>query len=932
MTFAAPLVLAALAVLPAIWWLLRVTPPRPQTETFPPTRLLQEIAKKDETPSRTPWWLILLRLLLAAVLIVALAGPILSPSDEEAPGEGPLLIVVDNGWASARSFDAITATAAAIVALAADADRPVALVATADPPGQILAPSDPAAVASRLEALAPQPYTADIAALLPQLETIAADAGFGGAVWFTDGLGGDGPEAMAAFLSEAIVGPVEVYLPDAGPALGLASPANTADALTVTVIRQPDADPTGGVVQARDLRGRVIADAAFTIGGGGTAAEAVFDLPTELRNEIVRLDIAGETTAGAVQLLDERYRRRTVGIVSGAPVDVAQPLLSAEYFISRAIAPFADLWTAGEANIDDTIGRMIDSGLSVIVLADIGTLPPDTERRLATWVEAGGTLIRFAGPRLATAVTELLPVDLRAGSGRQLGGALSWEEPQPLGAFPATGPFAGIPVPDDVLVERQVLAEPDAALAGRTWAVLADGTPLVTGGPRGDGLLVLFHVSGDTRWSNLPLSGAFVSMLQTIAGMASAGSVSEDGAIAEIALPPYRVLDGYGRFAEPGPAVEPMRRLDAPIDATHPPGLYGSEGAFRAVSLFGADAALAPFDARALGGNATARGYPTENPVELRQWLLAAVLVLLLVDALAVLWLAGAFGARRAGSAAALVVAGVLLAGGLAPPDAIAQELSEADRLALEATTTTPLAYVLSGNAESDRISDAGMLGLSFVLSQRTAFLPGEPIGVDVATDELAFYPLLYWRIDPGAPLPGSDTIARIDAYMRSGGTILFDTADEIDRLTTELGGTTAAGQWLRNLLATLDLPPLEPVRDEHVLTKTFYLLEDFPGRFAGGDLWVEALPDAAEDEFLEDRPARPGDGVSAILITSNDLAGAWAIDTNGAFLFPTDGAGGARQREMSFRAGINIVMYALTGNYKTDQVHVPALLERLGQ
>ena len=89
-------------------------------------------------------------------------------------------------------------------------------------------------------------------------------------------------------------------------------------------------------------------------------------------------------------------------------------------------------------------------------------------------------------------------------------------------------------------------------------------------------------------------------------------------------------------------------------------------------------------------------------------------------------------------------------------------------------------------------------------------------------------------------------------------------------------------------------------------------------------------LPAASDDESAS-RPARAGDGVSSILITSNDLAGAWAVRQDGQAMLPLVSAE-PRQRELAFRAGVNIVMYTLTGNYKADQVHVPALLERLGQ
>ena len=123
-------------------------------------------------------------------------------------------------------------------------------------------------------------------------------------------------------------------------------------------------------------------------------------------------------------------------------------------------------------------------------------------------------------------------------------------------------------------------------------------------------------------------------------------------------------------------------------------------------------------------------------------------------------------------------------------------------------------------------------------------------------------------------------------------------------------------------------MPPLEAVPPDHVLTKAFYLLSNFPGRWDNSDLWVESLSEAPE---VPGRPARGGDGVSPILITGNDFASAWAVDSDGLYLYPTVPAD-PRQRDLAFRSGVNIVMYALTGNYKADQVHVPALLERLGQ
>jgi hypothetical protein len=248
----------------------------------------------------------------------------------------------------------------------------------------------------------------------------------------------------------------------------------------------------------------------------------------------------------------------------------------------------------------------------------------------------------------------------------------------------------------------------------------------------------------------------------------------------------------------------------------------------------------------------------------------------------------------------------------------------------MKTTLDTRLAYVVTGNPEVDAVSKSGLTGLTAFLGQRTALEAGEPVGVDIGRDELAFFPLIYWPISPDAAKPSAEALARIDAYMKQGGTVLFDTRDAVVAPPGPGGEARGPGMVaLRAILSSLDIPELEPVPRDHVVTKTFFLLRDFPGRFTSGQLWVEASQADNEDETK--RPARAGDGVSSILITSNDFAGAWAMRPDGQPTLPLV-PGDPRQREFAFRAGVNIVMYTLTGNYKADQVHVPALLERLGQ
>jgi len=934
LAFAQPLLLTGLLALPVLWWLLRVMPPRPRRINFPPTRLLLDIAPKEETPSRTPWWLTALRLLASALVIFAAAGPTWNPQVSAARSGGPLVILIDDGWSAASNWDARLKAADELIASADNDRRAVALIPLSEPTRDItLMPAGTARVA--LRQLSPKPYAVMRAETLPIIERFLKATKDCDVVWLSDGVdsgrGTDFVDGLGKIVGDRSV---TIYSGGTPPAHALVAAENAAAKMTVKVLRASAAGAEGGIIRALDQKNSPIGEASFHFGAADTETEASFDLPVELRNDIARLEVAGERSAGAVQLLDKRWRRRAVGLVSGASTDTAQPLLASTFYLTRALAPFADMRNAGNAVPAQAIGQFLDQKLPMMVLADVGALSPELRTRLETWVEQGGVLVRFAGPRLAQADDDLVPVKLRRG-GRSLGGSLTWEKPQHLAAFAPEGPFAGLAVPSDVTVTRQVLAEPDATLATRSWASLADGTPLVTGERRGKGIVTLFHISADMRWSDLPMSGTFVEMLRRLVDLSGYTATPGAGPAADAKIEtvaPLRILDGFGAFGPPPSTARPVSadyRDRATLD--HPPGFYGPADGPVAVNTLAPTDRITALDASAL--RAQHATYTNAEPSDLRGVLLSAALALFLIDAVIVALLGGGLVAllrRRATVATSLIMMLALVGAGALPTRSYAQNGS-ADDFAVKAVSQTRLAYVVTGNPDVDAIVKAGMQALTLFLAQRTALEAGDPVGVDPARDELAFFPLIYWAVVPGAPKPPQEAINRIDAYMKQGGTVLFDTRDAIEGPSGSGAESQTPGMvTLRNILSSLDVPELEPVPPEHVLTKTFYLLADFPGRFTTGQTWVEALPREETDEAAS-RPARGGDGVSPIIITSNDLAGAWALRPDGQPMLPLT-PGDRRQREFAFRAGVNIVMYTLTGNYKADQVHAPALIERLGQ
>jgi len=920
LAFAAPAVLAALIGLVGLYFLLRVTPPSPRQALFPPLRLLLGLDPNETTPARTPWPILALRLAIGALIILAMAEPLWN-SLTALSGSGPLLILVDDGFAAAPTWDKRIDFARERAAAAARSGRIVAIDALSTG-GQEIVPLDRSEVEGRLRSLAPAPYAPDRAAALPAIERFLAREPKTDVVWIADGVELGGASAFSSRLA-SIAGSVEVVTDGRG-ALALAGADNEAGSLTARLTRSDERSAGAGAVRALDAQGREVGRAAFDF-VGKAVVDARFDLPVELRNDVTQVVIDGERSAGATWLIDERSRRRRVAIVSGASADVAQPLLAPSYYLRRALQPFADVSEWRDSSTDPIVS-LLDQKPSVLVLADMSVAPGPELDAITQFLDNGGVLVRFAGTRLAAGDDTLTPAVLRRG-GRLLGGALSWESPKHIAPFEAGSPFFGLTAPSEVTVTRQVLAEPEAGLAEKTWARLADGTPLVTAERRGKGLIVLFHVTADTTWSNLPISGLFVDMLRRIVAEANApgqGAAKAKAGEHGIARPPLRTLNGFGVLGPPPAQAEPIGDDFSGVgDPLHPPGFYGSRDSVRAVNALAVGEALA----RANYGSLVVHdgALAIAPPIDLRRWLLPAALVGLLIDGLISIWLMGGSPLRRRGALAALAVVAAL---GLAaaPHQARAADPAPVSSRDMDAALSTRLAYVVTGDASVDETSKLGLMALTRVLASRTSAELAEPVALDPARDELAFYPLIYWPIVATAPQPKPEARTRIAAFMKNGGTMVFDTRDA---LTSRSGGPpTAEALWLRTFLQGVDVPELEPVPHDHVLTKTFYLLDRIVGRTAIGQTWIEALPPPDPNDRVQ-RPARAGDSVSPIVIASDDLAAAWAQDADGQPLYPLV-PGGVRQRELALRSGVNLVMYTLTGNYKADQVHARDILERL--
>lgn len=911
--FAAPAVLAAIIALPVIWLLLRVTPPAARRQTFPPLRLLQSLTAREETTARTPWWLLLLRLLATFLVIVGLAHPLLNPSAVMQSGR-PLLLVIDDGWDAAAAWDVRQEATLALLEKAGRQDRPVQILTTAPPadgtPLRINPVGSAADARDVVRALSPKPWPADHAAARTAL-TGPATVERADSVWIGSGLAQDSTTDLLETLQR--FGSLTLITPPAGSEpVALLPPERTAEGMTLTVVR-PDLTPLPPrdvVVHAVDREGRTVATVPLRLTAGARSASTTLTLPGDVRTGLTRLEAwtpgsVNPAGSAAVYLLDDAWRKRPVGVATSDDEGAGLPLLADSYYVRRALTPTADL-RIGDFN------SLLQQKLAILILPG-GPVPQSGRTQVERWVRGGGVLIRFAGPDLAarsirSGTDPLLPVGLRAG-GRTLGGVLSWSAPARLAPFGEDSPFAGLTVPADIAVQSQVLAEPSEDLGRKTWARLADGTPLVTGARLDRGWVVLFHTTANAEWTDLPLSGLFPHMLERLVRLGE----GLEQAVVSAPLPPLASLDGLGRLGNPMPAAAPLPQAgagtiaDAIVGPRRPPGWYGDLTARRAVNLPTTDIINTPALASPAAAILQTLGQP-DNERDLRGLLLGTALALLLLDLVISFLLRGLAPRlpRRPATAGTTAAAAFgMIAAALLLPASPGQAQDIAPKT-LEATLSTRLGYMTTGIAGVDEVSKSGLTALTRTLAARTSAELATPDAVDVETDTLTPYPFLYWPAAGGQRLPSATARARVQAYLQRGGMILFD-----GRAPENTGA-------LRELLDGLEVPPLVHLPDDHVLTRSFYLLKGLPGRVPGGPTWIE-------------RGAADGDGVSSVLIGSSDWAGAWARDARDRPLLPVP-TGGERGREMAYRAGINIVMYALTGNYKDDQVHLPAILERLTQ
>lgn len=922
LSFLQPLILYAFLSLPILWVILRITPPPPRIVRLPSFKFLDGLATSNHTPKNSPLWLLLLRLLALSLLILGFAGPVLN-AEKTLSSDLPPRIIIDNSWAGAANWTDITRKATQLIEEADEREQMVQIALLAEDsrfhpdPVATLTPRE---ALSMLRGLTPQSWTPHPDHIIDFLKQNSDDYH---SYILSSALSFDQFETLQNDLVDR--GGLDIYTPSASslPFI-LKMPSDpldrTVSGIEAEILAFDSAQTTRALeIYALGDGNRVIArntisadmwrerDDTLSESTVYTAPIAM-ELPSELVSKVKRLQVSQQKTAATTYIVDPSLARKTVGIVQLKGDRDDKAYIGTSFYLNRALSPYADLIHASFVDV-------LDAQPAVMIIPD--DIPVFTEQlnELKRWLEKGGVLIRFSGPNLMDAtqnslssgatLNSYLPVSLRRG-GRSMGGDLSWEDAQSLSAFEENSLFYGLPISDDIKIRQMVLAQPGDYLQDRVWANLEDGTPLVTFEQRQNGLIVLFHVSAHAEWSTLPLSGTYVSMLKRIIDLSSVpiGPIGDLSRRSVASLSPVYVINGFGDIEAPSNLVKPVPNNvqdSVTLSQEHPAGLYASSGVSKIINVSDQLSNLALINADNVSTEASLKTFQSSKEQRPGRFLLFLALMLLLIDLIAWLLISPTGKVVRNTAVKALFImslAGVLC--GITAHHAVAQGLNSDQNLY---ANDFYLAYVETGREDVDELSLAGLEVLAVQLNRRTS---AEPVGVkaiDLNLDSLSFFPIIYWPITPEQPSLRPAIAAKIQNYLDNGGMILFDLQDHrplnADQRSTDL----------MRVVGSLNIAPLEIAPEGHAIRRSFYLLDDFSDSYPDNPLWVEMK----EDTRIAD--------AGSVLIGNHDWALSWSNATRGN-----------NNHETAIRFGINLVMYALTGNYKTDQVHVQSILERLGE
>lgn len=903
--------LLALGLIPLIWWVSRIIPPKPKTIIFPAKRFLSGLKSEKQEAKKAPVWLKIVRAIGLSALILAIANPILSfekSSQEVLPKN--IILVIEDSYSSAPDYEnRQTELKTLMHNLRAKTapDTQYFLIKTSEQfngaLGSLIEPMDLSSIEMRAAGIKPSPLFFDHWDVAKILEKIPNKAKI---YYFSDGLEHMGSQNLRRIMENKAVGKIEIYSPKSNKNAGL---------IEVTRTNTGFEYQYNSVDNTRAVRVDFYsANHVKIASGSGVRGRGSLQIDNSTARKAAYAKISDVNSAAAVLLFDSFDKRQIIGLEKSAEAD--QPILSDNHYIKAAGKQFADLYL-------DDIENLVKAQVNAIVLGDRAGFSTKEAQELEKYVKQGGMLVRYIGPQAISAKDDLLPAKFKS-EARNIKDALG-VKPLTIAQFARESPFYGLELPSGA--NPSIISTfDDTEQTPLIWARLTDGTPFISATKLGEGEIVAIHTSAAPYWSDIAFSGLQVGLLKRIISRSQSPILPQSIRPTDLPLNPNMLIDGFGNIVEAPNNANPIQietQKQIRPNANQLPGIYENFETRLIIQAYNGETSFEPV--KTLSPNFTSLSDQANNNFRLQPLFLLLALGVFLFDGLfsigTIKSIRGLFSSLFSKfKKPVLKVFACLLIGGLlnfqTTNFASAQTINAGQGIgkSSEIKHGIQLAFISANNTASDEIVFNGLNELKAALNNRTSVRASKivkinPLEIDPFANELALYPIIYWRLaDNPTPL-GINSQRALNQYMRNGGLLFVDTRGAGLSPAAARANTQIA---LRGLI----VPPLEQVGQSHVLAKSFYLLAGFPGRYGGARLWAQSMASLN---------VSANDGVSPIIIGDGDYAYAWANKPANTVI-----SNEAIARNAAINTGINIYFYALTGQYKADQVHVPAILERL--
>ena len=901
--FTYPFALLLLVFSPVIWKFLKSKPLTVELKKFPAISLISKIKSIDNTFENNSLLIIILRFLIFVLLVIALSKPYFKNVAKNVELK-QILLIVDDSWESGINWYSKIEKIKSLLDSNSLENISYTLVTSSkvnENKFKFLKNKNSSEILAFVNSIKPNSWNSDFNELFKFLETDIKS--YEKIFWFTESLISESKKNFFLKIKDNNLKIIQSLNKELSPLIFLKEQKIKGN--YIFEIYDFNKFYKNVVIDCYDIRDRLIlrknVKGSDKSNSDWNITQVDLRIAKEFDDSIIYFHFNNLMSSTAKVMKTNISGQKKVGIIQPNYSKKIIEFNRANFYIENAMKSDHDISTG-------SVSDLISKKISLMFSDDFDSSFISEEEKIINWIKSGGTFVKFGGEKFLNTINKqtnkkFFGIFEPESDPVNLDHELSFRKDLSLKNFKKGNLFYGLIVNEKVKVNKYIELKKNLEFKNlQHLAYLENGAPLISEFEIGKGKLVFFHIPANTNWSTLPLSILFVNILEKLNLYSKGVKENSNNQI----FKPFKILDGLGTFEDPSLNTmnlneKDLRKNTYQLNYQNPPGIYKNKS-----DLYGLNMP------NYLKDKKYTFSFPDEylinefNKFEvknLRKNIVFCILFLFLLETFLTLQNRDIFKIKFFRSSTKFLSLILIIT------TVLTFKVESADQV-INKVNTTKLAYVKTGNKEVDEISKNGILSISEYITSKTSVILDSPDEVDLEEHDIFFYPILYFPFINSKETVGEKKIRKLQNFINNGGILIFDCKNNFEKFFID--------DCLDDILLNFkDLDISSPIKlqNKNTLSKSFYLLKEFPGR-------------RNQDVFVSFNNQINNNEVVSVIFGINDWSGSWAKSDNG-FELPIL-SGTEEQRTLSFRFGVNIVVYSLTGNYKSDQVHIPEILKRM--